>query len=879
MGDIYLFSGDGAGGFDSAALLHTDEWWNSTILAAGDFNGDGHIDLAARGRNSSVLYAFLGDGQWNFNRTKQSIQYSEICAELVVGDVNEDGNQDLLQAGREGLSVLLSHGDGTFGDATPLASGANTPFVPSVALADIDGDAHLDVVAALSEDNRIGVLLGDGTGQFGPAQPYAPGVSNPEWLAVADFNHDGRMDLAVLSTSDHRVGVLLGAVPSYTVAQGGLVRLNATATFDPDQDPAGLVYEWDLDGDGVLGETGAVASRGDEIGMLPNFSAAGLQPSTLWTVTLQVTDNLGLNSSDTATIYVGPPAAPPPAGALDPTFGIGGMQLVLGSQMNWMAVTVQVDGQIVIAGMDGSSVAVWRENPDGSPDRTFGSDGMALWAPAGLQSVVVGNSGVAVQNDGKIVVAGSIQFADSTDWDFFLLRFNSDGTLDDGGTSDTTPGDHFGTAGGVAITDFGQGSDQCNGLAITPDGKIVAAGQTTPPGGNGSAFALARYQPDGTPDAQFGTDGLVVTPLDSWDAAWAVALDRDQNIVAVGWAGNHFAVVRYEAEYGALDPAFDSDGKVFLDSAGEAWGSSVAVQPDGKIVVGGGLNSPNPDGLLVARLLDNGSLDPGFGTSGTVVSHGGWANSVALQADGKIVAAGNDQNATTGYDFEVARFLVDGRLDETFGTAGIVTTDLAVSSDWHNALALQPDGRILLLGYYNDNLSNGVALVRYESGPPTASITGPTDGVPGQSRTLTFGATDPSLADQAAGFTFDIDWDGDRHRGPDGERSDGPRGEPRLHVDGDVRGARHGNRQGRRNSEVVSHAMAITTVAVQGDDLAVGGTTGDDTIAISPAQCRRGRSLPRGSLSRRVYRRRASAGLRLGRQRLRSPSAPPAPEA
>ena len=412
MGDIYLFSGDGAGGFDSAALLHTDEWWNFTILAAGDFNGDGHIDLAARGRNGSgVLYVFLGDGQWNFSKSTQSIQYSERCAELVVGDVNEDGNQDLLQAGREGLSVLLSHGDGTFGDATPLASGANTPFVPSVALADIDGDAHLDVVAALSEDNRIGVLLGDGTGQFGPAQPYAPGVSNPEWLAVADFNHDGRMDLAALSTTDHRVGVLLGTVPSYTVAQGGLVRLNASATFDPDQDPTGLVYKWDLDGDGVFGETGAVASRGDEIGMLPNFSAAGLQTSTLWTVALQVTDNLGLNSSDTATIYVGPPAAPPPAGALDPTFGIGGMQSVLGSQLNWMAVTVQVDGQIVIAGMNGSSVAVWRENPDGSPDRTFGTDGMALWAPAGLQSVVVGNSGVAVQNDGKIVVAGSIQFA------------------------------------------------------------------------------------------------------------------------------------------------------------------------------------------------------------------------------------------------------------------------------------------------------------------------------------------------------------------------------------------------------------------------------------------------------------------------------------
>ena len=229
---------------------------------------------------------------------------------------------------------------------------------------------------------------------------------------------------------------------------------------------------------------------------------------------------------------------------------------------------------------DGSShFALARYNRDGSLDTNFDGDGLVITDFGGFDETV---NGLAIQTDGKIVAAGSSnQFESDTQYDFALVRYNSNGTQDSS----------FG-AGGVVTTDFGS-SDFAHSVAIQADGRIVAAGYTD------NDFALARYNRNGGLDTTFDSDGKVTTDFGgSDDVANSVAIQRNGKIVAVGYSyqgdltGYDFAVSRYNVN-GALDASFDSDGKVTTEfpvlfiSSHDA-GRQVAIQqPDGKIVVAG----------------------------------------------------------------------------------------------------------------------------------------------------------------------------------------------------------------------------------------------------------------------------------------------------
>jgi uncharacterized delta-60 repeat protein len=376
----------------------------------------------------------------------------------------------------------------------------------------------------------------------------------------------------------------------------------------------------------------------------------------------------------------------------------------------------------------------------GDLDTTFSSDGKVnLSVTSGSDQAYA----MALQPDGKILLAGTCD-GDSI-VRFCLVRFDSDGSLDLG----------FGLFGGTSgrITN---GEDTARAVAITPDGKIVVAGYCF--SNSKYDFCLARFLPSGGLDTTFNGDGKVVTSITSQDnRAYAIAIQTDGKIVVVGSCGDgssrDFCVARYRVD-GSLDPTFDGNGKLATDIGIVDTAQAVAIQYDGKIVVAGSCSAgsviPKP-AMCVVRYTSGGNVDPGFpqrfannsidfsGASGVVIQPDGKillagscledfqseskacfyllssngaenpsfiydtygeacaARAVALQPDGKIAVAGGGAGLTGG-PFCLALFNSDGTLDRKFGNNGRTTTSILAGDNDANALAIQPDGRIIVAG-------------------------------------------------------------------------------------------------------------------------------------------------------------------------------------
>jgi uncharacterized delta-60 repeat protein len=316
---------------------------------------------------------------------------------------------------------------------------------------------------------------------------------------------------------------------------------------------------------------------------------------------------------------------------------------------------------------------------------------------------------VAIQSDGKIVAAGSSK--NGSNYDFALARYNTDGTLDT----------NFGT-GGKVITAIGSSTDVAESVAIQSDGKIVAAGFSN--NGSNNDFALVRYNTNGTLDTTFDSDGKVTTAIGSAnDAAYSVAIQSDGKIVAAGFSNNgsnnDFALVRYNTD-GSLDTNFGTGGKVTTAiGSGIDIAYSVAIQTDGKIVAAGFSRSGgNNDDFALVRYNTNGTLDTTFDSDGKVTTAIGSgadiAQSVAIQTDGKIVAAGYSNNGSN-VDFTLVRYNTDGTLDTTFDSDGKVTTAIGSGTDQARSVAIQSDGKIVAAGFTGEMGGEDVALVRYNT--------------------------------------------------------------------------------------------------------------------------------------------------------------------
>lgn len=369
------------------------------------------------------------------------------------------------------------------------------------------------------------------------------------------------------------------------------------------------------------------------------------------------------------------------------------------------SVAVQADGKILLAGEfhNGSNYdfALVRYNADGSLDTSFGIDGRVTSAIGAASDY--GRS-VAVQADGKILLAGDSD--NGTNRDFALARYNVDGTLDI-----TFDGD------GKLTTAIGSSNDYGYSVAVQADGKILLGGYSH--NGSNWDFALARYNADGTLDADFDGDGKLTTAIGAGnDRGQSLALQADGKILLGGasWNGSDwdFALVRYNAD-GSLDGTFDDDGKLTTGITGSTeYVGSVAVQADGKILLGG---SSGGDFALV-RYNADGSLDASFDGDGKVTTAIGAANdagnSVAVQADGKIVVGGHSWTGSK-FDFAVVRYNSDGSLDASFDGDGKVTTMIGDSEDLGQSVAVQADGKVLLGGYSHDAGDPDFALVRYNA--------------------------------------------------------------------------------------------------------------------------------------------------------------------
>ena len=420
-------------------------------------------------------------------------------------------------------------------------------------------------------------------------------------------------------------------------------------------------------------------------------------------------------------------------GVLDATFGTGGLvTTALGSSHDEIrAMAVQSDGTIVVAGNSHNGtdrdLALARYTAAGALDTSFGGDADGDGTRDGWVTTAIGSdddygASVAVHTDGAIVVGGYSKVS-GNNYDFALARYTSAGVLDT-----TFDGD------GTLTTDFNSGisNDRVHGVAILSDGKILAGGYSSNPSPRFSDFTLARYTAAGALDTSFGTGGTVVTPIGSGsDNGNAMLLQPDGTILVGGLAWNgsdlDFALARFTAA-GALDTGFGGDSNndntpdgysLTPIGSGEDWGNALALAPGGEIVLAGFSHNGTHADFALARYSSAGVPDASFGTGGVVTTAAGAGTSygaaVALQPDGKLVMVGDGYNgAANQYDFLLTRFNADGTVDTGFGKDGVVTTDFqSGSNDYGAAVAIQPDGKIVVVGYANNGSDNDFAIARY----------------------------------------------------------------------------------------------------------------------------------------------------------------------
>jgi uncharacterized delta-60 repeat protein len=394
------------------------------------------------------------------------------------------------------------------------------------------------------------------------------------------------------------------------------------------------------------------------------------------------------------------------AGAYDLSFGGTGMvsQGREGHFLTGSANERQPDGKIVSAGYfskdEKNGIALTRHNADGSPDATFGTGGVVV-TPKFLRISGVDYynnmvSDMALQADGKIVVAGGT-FSASGYMNYMLCRYKANGTLDSS----------FGLNGFTA--DIGELDGihcQAYSIAIQADGKILAAGNAGYRG-----CGILRYKTNGTPDSSFGTNGVQTILVGHYRSeATDVALQPDGKIVFSGSAATigatQIVVARLLAD-GSPDDAFGTHGMVMTPiGTQDARGLALVVAPSGRIMVAGSSDNELYTDFALAIYNPDGSLLKAVAAD--INTYSDYASSIALQKDGRIVLGGH---------IALARFDPDGSLDKTFGSGGKLVTPMATDNFDLTGLLIQPDDKILITGTTQEKDTTRFALVRVLQGP------------------------------------------------------------------------------------------------------------------------------------------------------------------
>ncbi len=399
------------------------------------------------------------------------------------------------------------------------------------------------------------------------------------------------------------------------------------------------------------------------------------------------------------------PQAWPAGGDLDASFSADGRVLQdFGGRESIHAVAAQSDGKTVAVGALGGNFLVVRYTAAGALDTSFDGDGFAL-VDAGASDAA---HAVAVQSDGRVVVAGS-----SSSGGFAVVRLNSNGSLDSG----------FGHGGIVSGGTYGSGvGGDASALVIDNSGRIVVVGPS-----NDGNFGIARLLADGSFDAAFSGDGRILKDFGGNDGASAVALRADGRIFVAGTAkGGSGSGTRADIAVAVYSPSgvevffgASAPNSPVTDIFGCADGATaIVVQPDDKVLVAGGAGINCLSGFtdtipVVVRYDSNGFLDAtfsgdGIATAGYGTTSSGGATSMALQLDGAIIVAGPAERGTHLTDFGLARLRSDGLIDVTFSGNGAANVGFGTGVSVPTAIALQPgDGRVLTVGVFKTFDANG----------------------------------------------------------------------------------------------------------------------------------------------------------------------------
>ena len=773
-----------------------------TNFAVARYNDDGTLDTAFSG-DGLLTTDFANDVDFASDLAIQSdgkivvvgsgvgTGGSATGTRFALARYNANGSLDTSFGGGDGL-VMTQPGFGQVGQGTGVAIQpdgkivtAGTDFADFVVMrhnADGsldttfsgDGITKADLAAgdrpeavAIQTDGRI-VVAGDAIGTTTDA---AVARFNSDGTPDTTFSGDGELTFAFLPSttdsledlaiqSDGKI-VTAGSTISGTGVDFAVARINVDGTFDT----AGFGG-----GDGLQTTNVGSADSADAVAIQTDgkIVAAGgaLNPGNFAIVRYNTdgsldTTNFGspngfvttdlLNSDGAAGLLIDPAGKLVAAGVSDQggdpdfalvrynsngsldtaTFGGGdGKQTtpfgVAPKPSSVKDTAIQSDGKIVVVGdvTFGSEVdfALARYNADGTLDTAGfgGGDGIATTDIDGPDRALA----VAIQSNGKIVVAGSsAASAGSTNTNTIVVRYNADGSLDTG----------FGGGDGIVTTDVVAGTpDFAADVALQSDGMVVTAGSIDVSAGN-SDIVVLRYTTAGVLDtAGFGGgDGIVTTDIGGFDAASALAIQSDGKIVAAGKAnGVDFAITRYLTS-GSPDTATfgGGDGIVTTDINGTDTALDLAMQTDGRLVAAGESNTAGTDdNIALARYAADGSPDNAFSGDGkleTDINNDDAAAGVALESGGKIVVVGPTASGTVGSpdeDFAVLRYTSGGGLDPDFDIDGIVTTAFGSPGDEPFAVAIQPsDGKIVAAG--EGSAGPAFALARYlASGPPRRTL-------------------------------------------------------------------------------------------------------------------------------------------------------------
>jgi uncharacterized delta-60 repeat protein len=368
-----------------------------------------------------------------------------------------------------------------------------------------------------------------------------------------------------------------------------------------------------------------------------------------------------------------------------PTFGVGDGKFItdFGGTDAAYSLKLQPDGKILVAGSSDGDFALARFHTDGSLDKSFGTNGLLKTDfGAGIDEAY----DLTIQPNGKILLVG-VGFNVFTAG--ALARYENNGSLDA----------EFDTDGKLMLL----GSTSLGGRNVTlqSDGKILVSAN------NGADFMLLRYNEDGSLDNSFSADGRVLTSLSSGeDSVFGLAIETNGNILVAGYSqgpsNKDFAIARFNSVGTLLNSSITEIG------SNQDYGRSLAIQSDGKILVAGysvtGVGFQGGEIFTLARYNTNLTLDTSFDNDGKITSNiGGFGYCIALQSDEKILVGGT----TTSGDFVIVRYNSNGSQDTSFG---VVTTNLG-GTDIGYSMAVQSDDKIMIAGSSGGNF----ALVRYNS--------------------------------------------------------------------------------------------------------------------------------------------------------------------